>query len=261
MERENTTESEKSKCAFEILNSFNYIQNCYKFLDPVERTIISVISSHKICYLSRETLAKQVGVSLNTIKRHLPALIKKGIIKILKGPHDIGGKNIPSDIFQIQRDKIKELLNNAHQAQNEPLNNADQAQNELVNADQAQNEPFNAAQNELVNADASSKWPSGGGQNEPGGSPKWPPKVLKKVLKESIRDEESLNKYKEGDGGGNIRIPAPSPQQKEIPVIVILKEGFDLAESKRKLDESNRPAAVRSVNQNRFSIPGLNFAK
>ena len=95
---------------YEILNSYQYTQNSYKFLNIYESALIRVISSYNPCYASINTLATQSMMSSRQCRNCISSLIEKKIISKIKKPYIDGAKK-ETDLLEINRDKIKELIN------------------------------------------------------------------------------------------------------------------------------------------------------
>lgn len=89
----------------DIVYSYRFIQEAYRFIDSQELLIVILLSSYNpTCFASQETIAKKTGLSASTVMRRISSLCKSGIISIEKNIE----KN--SNVYTVNRCKIKELL-------------------------------------------------------------------------------------------------------------------------------------------------------
>lgn len=94
----------EEKKEYDILHSYEYIHNSYKFLTAYEKLLLMTISGYNPCYASQGKLAKECPMSIAQVKRCIVKLIQLKILTKEKS------ETAHEDTYIIDRNKIKQLL-------------------------------------------------------------------------------------------------------------------------------------------------------
>jgi hypothetical protein len=172
--QKNDSDSGEDDKKYDILNSYIFRQKSYEFLNLLEFRIVLLIASYNPCFISQKRMSIECASSVASVKRTLDKLHAKNIIEQIKAPHYINNTKVMTDLYNVNREVIKNLLDS------QQLNIA---HSELCLDSQLQH----VAHSELhVGAMVSSHRARGVAHSELGGSSHRATIVLKESIKDKV---------------------------------------------------------------------------